>query len=42
LQDEGSVYFIGEHVSRVYQGTMNGAVETAGTIVDKILKHSEK
>ncbi len=42
LQDEGSVYFIGEHVSRVYQGTMNGAVETAGTIVDKILKQSEK
>lgn len=42
LQDEGSIYFIGEHISRVYQGTMNGAVETAGIIVDKILKQSEK
>jgi monoamine oxidase len=37
-EDEGNLFFAGEHVSRVYQSTMNGAIESSITAVSKLLK----
>lgn len=36
IEEGGSLFFIGEHVSRRYKGTMNGAVETANSVFKKI------
>jgi len=34
--DEGNIYFAGEHVSRIYRGTMNGAVDSSLYVFEKI------
>lgn len=39
--EEGNLFFAGEHVSRVFQGTMNGALDTARIAVNSLLKNND-